>query len=61
MFISLAKIILHVIGMTYFLVNTISATANAYLIIQKDVRYLVNKLTHNIYILVSLFLWRGLR
>ena len=53
--------ILKVKGMTCLWVDSISLTENAHMIMHKYVRYLVNKFTHNTYLVVSTFIWRGMR
>ena len=46
--------------MKFLWFNKISLTANAYVIIHKYIRYLVNKFTPNNYLVVGTFLWREL-
>ena len=41
--------------------DTVSLTENTHVIMQKYVRYLLNKFTHNNYLVVSTFLWKELR
>ena len=47
--------------MEFFWFDTIRLTANAQVIINKDIRYLVNKFTHNTSPVVSTFLWKESR
>ena len=41
-----------------FVIRNNNLTENSHVIMQKDVRYLVNKLNHNTSLVVSSFLWR---
>ena len=61
MFISLGEITVQVKIMTYLWVETTRLTANAHVIIQKYVRYLLNKFIHNNSLVVSPFIWSELR
>ena len=56
----LGKIIVQVKYITCLWFNTIILTVNPHVIIHKYVRHLLNKFTHNTYLSVSPFLWRGL-
>ena len=61
MFKSFQKTIVQLNCMTCFWVDTIILTENSDTIMQKYVRYLVNKFTHNIYLVVSPFICRELK
>ena len=54
------KIIVQVNYMKYLLADKICLSENAHIIIQKYLKYLVNNLTHNIFLGLSPFLWREL-
>ena len=56
----LEKINVQVNSMMCLWFNKISLTANAHVIMQKYISYLLNKFTHNTSLVVSLFLWREL-
>ena len=55
------KIISQVNNITCLWVDTLVMTANAHVILHKDARHLVKIFTHNIYLVVSPFLFRELR
>ena len=57
----LGVIIVQANGMKCVWVDTISLTKNSHMIMQRDVRYSVNKFTQNTYIYASTFLWRALQ
>ena len=57
----LGVVVFQVKNMTCLWVNTIILTENSHAIMQKDVRYLVNKFTHNTSLVVNMFLCRELR
>ena len=58
MFTSLGKIIVQVNGITCLWVDKISFTANAHVIIEKYLRYLLNKFTQNNSLALIPFMWR---
>ena len=60
MFIFLVKIMVQVKHIKCLWVDTITLTANAHVIMHKEVRYLVKKFTHNTSPVVSPFKWREL-
>ena len=55
-----SKIIVQLNSICFCWVDTIRLTENEYMIIQKNVRYLMNKFTHIAYLVASPFLWREL-
>ena len=57
----LGDIIVQVNDMACLWVDTISLTENVYVIMYKDIKYLVNKFTHNISLVLSTCLWRKWR